>query len=284
MYRPDGFNPELEKFRDLVPVSWFDPTAELHSGPDGRFRVLGLPGKGYVLVRAGTRYTTADFADWQGEMKSPGPRLDVPSSPVELALNYNAVCVVTGDANHPREYAIKLDPGVALRGTIVDPDGKPVAGAFVSRRATWRPWEHDPIPTAELTLEVVPHRPRTVLVLQPDRHLGTLFRPEAGQAQPFEVRLRPTATATGRLRDPDGRALADAPVLVYFMHPGRDAWSESPFHSKARTDADGRFRLDNLVEGLRYQVRWQKRGAGEGTGYRGFTVTAGEKKDLGDIK
>jgi hypothetical protein len=282
-YRPSGFNSDEDKVPGYVPRGLYEHSS-VESGPDGKFKVLGVPGKGYVLVRAYATYLTADFADWQGDLENPAPKTYVPSSPVELAMNYSAVCMVTADREKAaKEYAIKLDPGVTPRGTLIDQEGRPVVGVLTS--SVWNA-SRIPLPTAEFTFKTFnPKRPYAALFLHSEKKLGLLFRPEVGKTGPFTVQLQPTASATGRILDADDRPIANAPLRLLMSLDG-NAWEDSWFHRDKviKTDANGQFMIEHLVEGESYEIRWPLPAEKRQEGHRDFTVKTGEKKDLGNIK
>jgi RNA polymerase sigma factor (sigma-70 family) len=283
LYRPYGFNSEEGKMPGYAPRGWGEPV-QARCGPDGKFKVLGVPGKGYVLVSASARYLTADFTDWQGDVDDPAPKTFVPTSPAEIALNFHAVCMVTANREKAaKSYAIKLDPGVTVRGTLLDADGQPLTGA--SMFSMWGAVQI-PLPTAEFTLEPFnPQRPHAVLFLHPERKCGALFKPAAGETGPFKVQLQPTAAVAGRIVDADDRPVANAPLQL-MMNIDDIPWSESAFHKdkEIRTDADGRFTITHLVEGESYQLRWPLPGVKPDEGYCDVRVKAGENKNLGTIK
>jgi hypothetical protein len=123
------------------------------------------------------------------------------------------------------------------------------------------------------------------LFLHPDKKCGVLFKPEAGKAGPFAVRQQPTATVTGRILDADDRPIANAP-LGLMTSIDDIPWSESWFHKdkEIKTDADGKFTIENLVEDVSYEIQWPQSSLTREEGRFTFTVKAGEKKDLGNLK
>ena len=121
------------------------------------------------------------------------------------------------------------------------------------------------------------------MFVHPEKQLGRLFEPEAGKAGSFEVKLLPFAAVSGRILDADDLPVANAPLKLMVSTQGF-VWSDSDFHKKVQTDAEGKFMIENLVEGVAYQMRWPLPGVKRAEGFRHFTVKAGEKKDLGKIK
>ncbi len=108
--------------------------------------MLAVPGKGYVFIRAFGRYLTADQMDWQGDVHKPDPGMFTSSSPVDLALNWNAIGMVTVLADKPtKQYAFHVDPGETLKARITDTEGKPLVGALVSDRNLGQPNSPEPL-------------------------------------------------------------------------------------------------------------------------------------------
>jgi RNA polymerase sigma factor (sigma-70 family) len=285
-YRHSDGNVARAKIPGYLPRGLWGGYSPARSGPDGKFKVLGSPGTGYLLVRADVRrYVAADFTDWQGDgpndVTSLNPQQFIPSSPVELALNYHAVCHVTIDDKTPRQYTITVEPGLTLRGLIIAPNGQPQTGAFLVNPRSGR-WE-DPerLSTAEFALpQFNPKWPRPSLIVHPTKKLGLLFKPRRGDEGPFRLQLRRTATVSGRLLDGDGQPVANAPLELAMSIDGASC-GKSPFHQELRTDRHGKFTAGNLVEGVTYQMSWP---TGTEFGNRVFTVKAGETKDLGDVR
>jgi RNA polymerase sigma factor (sigma-70 family) len=281
-YRHDDGNVAKDKIPGYIPRGLAGGYSPARSGPDGKFKVLGSPGKGYLLVRADTRrYVAADFTDWQGDVARPAPRQFIPSSPVETALNYNAVCHVTIGDKTPDQYAITVEPGVTARGLVLAPGGQPLTGASLVNPRSGRLEDPESLPTAEFTLpRFNPKWPRPSLIVHPTKKLGLLFQPRRGDEGPFRLQLQRTATVSGRIVDADGQPVANA-RLELAMTIGGASGGDSPFHRELRTDGQGKFTAGNLVEGVNYHLSWP---TGTGVAYRDLTVKAGETKGLGDVR
>ena len=264
-----------------------EPTT--YTADDGTFKVVAFPCRGAVVVTGfGGGYITADQRPLQGDAESldPGMRNPnlVPTSPAVNLASHHAVAIVNVDPKNPKEYTINLDPGVTVKTKLVDAEGKPVSGAGVGGQASWSLW--DPDKKAEIELEQFnPDRPRSIVFLHPGRGIGKLVEPKKGDAGPWEVKLEPVGTATGRLVTIDGKPVANAVLTVHYLMPGHDAWTPSVAHDKARTDAEGKFRLSNLVGGLKYSVEYSsQRDGARKQHYFFIQLKAGETKDLGDQK
>lgn len=261
---------------------------------DGSFRVVAFACRGAVVVQgfAAGSYVGADQRPVQGDADSldPGMRRPkaIPTSPVVMLSSYHAAAVVNVDPKKPKAYTITLDPGVAVKVRVLDPDGKPLAGAGVGGLSTWSLWAPDQKAELELS-QYNPDRPRPLVFLHPGKGLGKLVEPKTGDAGPWEVRLDPTGSVTGRLVTEDGGPVANAVLQVSYRLPGQPptetVWTQAVAHGQVRTDAKGVFRLPNLVGGLPYSIDHQ---AGAGTSLRlhnlRVQVKPGEAKDLGDVR
>src|SRR5262249_34935538 len=90
---------------------------------DGSFTVLAIPGPGYVCVRAN------DTGRYIRNAPPEGLKLGniVPEQ-------YHAIVPirVAADGSPPAACDMSLEAGKALDGKLLDPDGKPVSGAFAA--------------------------------------------------------------------------------------------------------------------------------------------------------
>ena len=98
-----------------------------------------------------------------------------------------------------------LVPATKLEGTVLGPEGQPLAGAEVYEAdgyAVWTP----PLRDATFTVtKVQPSRPRKVLFRHGTRKLAGFLIVPSGNAGRPSVRLAPWATLTGRVVDAEGR-------------------------------------------------------------------------------
>jgi RNA polymerase sigma factor (sigma-70 family) len=277
---------------DSVPGSraWsLEPTT--YTAEDGTFRVVAFACRGAVLANAfGGNAISAEQRPLQGDVGSleKAQQVNVSTlrtSPAASLFSYHAALIVNVDPKKPVEYTMTVDPGATVTMKLVDLDGKPVTGAFAGGLSTWAMWS-DEQKSAELTVtEFNPDRPRPMVVLHPGRGLGKLVRPKAGDLGPWEVKLEPTGTAAGRLVTEDGTPIPDAPLQVFYTLPGHDAWTPAVAHDKLTTDAEGKFRLANLVPGLPYTVRHSREtGVSQIRHFLNLELKAGEEKALGDVK
>jgi hypothetical protein len=264
---------------------------------DGTFRFVAAPRQAIIAFRA-------DWDKYPIARDAATIRLPSHLSP----SNYQAFAEISpkpGDG--PVKVAFDLDARQVVKGKLVGPDGRPVAGALAAGlRHDWFVGPDWPLRTDEFTaLGLDPARPRLLGFVHPGKKLAGSVVVRGDEEGPVTVRLAPWATVSGRLLDADGRPVKNAtlwftevPVLERGQARATDAglhvvdrsaYKPSP---DPRTDEQGRFRVEGLIPGLRYnlalvdekgatrleQVKW------EGLAFRDLVLKPGETKDLGDVK
>jgi beta-lactamase regulating signal transducer with metallopeptidase domain/protocatechuate 3,4-dioxygenase beta subunit len=282
-YRPLQSNPHVARAPGDV-----EESAE--SGDDGRFRVPAMPGTGVLLVRADqardNRYLSArlDPTDPTPGLLDAHDRhlLDTAPRPA-LPEEYNAYRVV----EVPEKAAsfscdLTLDPGRAVAGKVVDPDGKSLAAADVFGLGDSETGGYqERLDGADFTAYALdPARPRRLYFYHEARRLGGSLVVRGDEPGPVTARLQPLASVRGRLLDGQGKPVAGASFqLIYAEADGRPrvqfpgGWrvltpEEERRQERARgylgktlitgpekTDADGRFRIPRIVPGLTFELR-----------------------------
>jgi hypothetical protein len=169
---------------------------------------------------------------------------------------------------------VYLDPGRTLQGTAVGPDGKPLTGARVLGLRPMGYWEHEPLKAAEFTIWALgSDETRRLEMVHEEKKLAGWLEVRGDEKGPVRVRLEAWGVVTGRLLKPDGE-----PMTNVTIHAGaRDG----------RTDKDGKFRIDGLPPGLKFELTAIKRPyllEISGKDVKGVTTRPGETKDLGDIQ
>src|SRR6185312_12822585 len=92
---------------------------------------------------------------------------------------------------------VTLDPGWTFTGTVLGPDGRPLAGALGMGIGLLK--------TPEFTMRGVnPHRPEGLLFRHPEKGLVGAGRPPKDNGGSITVRLELGATLAGRLLDAEG--------------------------------------------------------------------------------
>jgi hypothetical protein len=255
---------------------------------DGTFRLVGLPGTGMIAFRArGDGYPIGAGAD---RLSVKAERDHYPTRPyLCMATGYHAFVEVNParDAGSV-DCKVVLDPGRTATGTVLGPDGKPLAGARVSgvKSYSYTYWEYDPLPSGEFTaVGLHPGRPRQLLFLHEGKNLAGSLVVRGDEKGPLSVKLQPAGTITGRLVDEAGRPRVGA--TLRFLRGGRSAEDGTgvgshPQH-EFRTGNDGAFRIEGLFPGLKYHL-YVERGDRVEDVAEGLTARSGETKNLGDVR
>jgi hypothetical protein len=242
---------------------------------DGSFRLPVLPGPGVLAVRcrSGHPYmpallTRKEIDDF---FKGKGVHAGTDENFIAVQQGANGLSVI-GQTHYqslgllnPEDKAKTLEqnlivvPGRTLRGTVVDPEGKPAKGVTLN---------NETLADGTFTLaNLNPRRTQELYFVQTAKGLGFCMEVPLDGDKPITVKLRPCGGVTGRLIDPDGQPLANIPVWVG--------------HVQTKTGKDGRFRAEGLVVGKKYEafnpdrVRFPPY-------YDSFVIEPGKVKDLGD--
>ncbi len=172
--------------------------------------------------------------------------------------------------------------GRTVHGTIVGPDGKPLAGARICglRSYIYTVWEQAPLRTAEFTAHALtPDRPRNLLVIHEGKHLAGSLVVRGDEKGPVTIKLQPWGTLSARLVSASGKPYTKGELRFGFGGRADDVTVGShPLHSIPR-DQTGRFRVEGLIPGLKYYLVL----LGGGDVGTEVTIAAGETKDLGDV-
>jgi RNA polymerase sigma factor (sigma-70 family) len=286
-------NPHLKDYTDASRRGFFTIGAG-KTEADGSFAVPVIPGPGLLLVTADDvkRFAAAEDKDWQTT-----PRFWRPYS--------HAVAPIHPSEKDPKSTTcdIALEPARLLRGSVVGPDDRPLAGAYVA--GCWpiiQPdlFTHEKLDTDAFTVGgLKPGWPRMLAFYHREKKLGKVHVLQGNETKSMTVRLEPLGAIAGRILDAKGRPWAGLNVLVIATvkdksYPPELHWVPSSWFKLTRfemkTDRDGKFRFDGLVPGLKYELF-----AAEGQiviqpevalPYRAddLTVESGKTKELGDLK
>jgi RNA polymerase sigma factor (sigma-70 family) len=276
------------------------------AGPDGSFTVLAIPGPGVLCVRAedADHYTAAEIPGWDGT--------PLKTIPAVHPSQFHAVVSINPSEKEPKPATcdIALRPGRTRAGTVVGPDGQPLAGARVAGLTPvlhheffpplpYQPAKRPGLKTADFTaLGLGPHEARKLVFFHPEKKLGKVQPVRGDEDGPLTVRLEPLGGLTGRVVHPQGRPWVGLIVRAEIdrnLVTNRDLPSEllhywgPVMEVKTTTDREGKFRLDGLLPGLKYNVVISD---GELTPARpvavayveGVSVESGKTRDLGDLK
>jgi len=185
------------------------------------------------------------------------------------------------------------DPGQSVKLSIVDQDGKSLAGTTVNgadgilgrTRAT------DQTSSEIMVKSLTPDEPRRVMVRHTGRKLVGAVVLKGDEASPLTLKLQPWAEIKGRIIDDDGQP---CPKLALGQPDSRrekrpfeeiDILPGTDIGGGIALDKDGRFHVVGLVPGLYYAAGAIDRGVVHiGELFDDTKMEPGEMKDLGDLK
>ena len=270
-------NPSSEEFRD----SFFDNYRE--SEADGSFQMVVPPGHALLAARVYNDQYRVGVGAEKIQKQKQGDFEFLPTAPICNFMAYHRLLEINPAKNAQTvECHLEVDPGRTLNGTIVGPDGKPLAGALICglRSYAGTYWENEPLRTAEFTVyAIVPDRPRNLLVIHEGKRLAGSLVVRGDEKGPVKIELRPWGSLAGRLATAAGDTYTKG-ELRFGIAQRRDDMTVGthPLHSIPR-DKKGRFRVEGLIPGLKYHLMLIPGGS---VGQE-VTIKQGETKDLGDI-
>ena len=235
---------------------------------DGTFEQVVVPGPGYIGFRA----TLGHFARSRLKGREQGRFLrDAHLAPPMEMLH--AVVPINPSAEDAKSLTchIVLERGRTLSGTVADAQGRPLSGAmvcglnavmsFASTREEDALLETPNFTATGLDLKY----PRTLIFYHAGKKLAKTLVLHGDEKGPVTVRLEPLGALTGRVVAGDGKPASGVAASLLFEEkqegalPWEAYYRGEPFRrallSKgATTDKDGRFRIEGLVAGLKYDL------------------------------
>jgi RNA polymerase sigma factor (sigma-70 family) len=248
----------------------------VRANKDGFYRIVGLPGPGLAAVWGPGDYLRANEREDQFGTKE----ASLQTSPYHMSFTSNFAALgridpAKGAATAKRD--ITLDPGWTFTGTVLGPDGQPLAGAQTFGLKV-PPWGQG-MKTAEFTVSGFnPHRPRDLLFLLPGKGLVGNAQPPKENGGSVTVRMEPGATVTGRLVDEGGKPRAGVDLEITFR-PKKERYFGSYHPERTKTDHEGRFRIGTLLPGCEFRLS-----SGKGVLSLGAAPAFGETRELGDVQ
>jgi hypothetical protein len=282
--------------RKEVPT-WSLDSYRYNNAVDGTFRIVGLPGRGLIVVKAyppTNRYRMAVGADQIRGLREDGHFFTFPH--LLYSQGFNTLVEVNPAADAAAAIVeVLLHPGLRLTGTILDPDGKPLAGALASGLDSHGSWRYEPLETEDFTVQGLEKgETRLLQFFHEKKKLSGSVVIKEGQKDKLTVKLAPSGTLTGRLVDAAGKPVSDGEIIALISPPSgtpgvaKVDLTKGSFHeNRIRVNKNGEFRIEGLIPGLKYQmgllkgVYLHKLGVEAG---EEITIKAGETKKLGDVE
>lgn len=279
-------------FRQDYPGALTAYTTQAEIDEDGRFKVATLPGRGLLAVRADdTQFRGAVGCEsikgfdkkYRGFMTTL-PRTCIPSG-------YNAIVEISPDPkSKPAPLTIALDPGLSVDIKIVDPDGKPVVGTKVKGLSEIYTTSPYPIDRSEFTVHALGgSKARRLVVTHEGRKLIGSVALKGDEKSPLTIQMQPWGTIVGRIVDDEGKPQAN--VSLTSTHGSEQKSPEDSdilpggdWNGGLVLGNDGRFRVEGLVPGLKYDISANAAMRVFGEVFKGLVVGSGEVKDTGDVK
>ncbi len=256
------------------------------SREDGVFRIPALPGHGLIAVQSHGHYVTGVGAD---KIKGPCER-----SPLNSFIttpyfctpgNYHALIEIDPrPGEEPIACDVTLDPGRTLQGTVLGLDGKPLSGVRIDGLVPLH-WE-DESSVPDFTVECLePNKPRVLQFVHKAKKLSGYLVVNGREKGIIQVQLKPWGTLTGRILSLSGEPLSSVHVdcSAEVKHGGEFLASDS---HDVRPDKDGRFRIDRLIAGLKYELHVTRSNVVQeifGGNPKELMLKPGETKDVGDL-
>jgi len=286
----------------------------------GRFAVVGLPGRGVLIVTAGAgddllypRLREASLEDRKPGIVLPDDQslLDALPRPVSLIGShaYQVIDIPEGGDEFQADFNLSVKPGRTVSVRLVDPSGESLRGVTVfglrepsldngSSRGDGTVAVHD--------LDAA--WPRRVFFLQSERELAGFLDLTGDESGGGTARLSPCGSILGRVIDSAGKPIAGAQFgLVYddvqgiphiafpdgrWMPTDRETNRDqrtnpyfSPRNSVTLTETsgeDGRFRISGMVPGVKFHLQIIIDQAGSRLGPKS-PYNRGEKLLLGTV-
>jgi protocatechuate 3,4-dioxygenase beta subunit len=285
-YYPLAPNPNVMRKRGQVGAgvaSALGPHSEASVSADGSFRCLVLPGPGCLALQAkkAQRYHYQTACVDPATIKAYGGNKDtllipfqgnsVVGTPQE---QFQAIELLNPAKDTRRiETTIRVERAPEIKGTLRDPDGKPLGGVNV--RGLETSYSRTTLATEQFAIHGVnPERPRRLAFVHEGRRLIASLEVKGTETKPLTVQLEPWVTLRGRLVDAEGQPLRNATL-----------YASPALLEEVRTDSEGRFRVERLLPDVRYDLSYGKdKPRRDGTVVKGFVGKAGEVRDLGEVR
>jgi protocatechuate 3,4-dioxygenase beta subunit len=265
--------------------------------PDGTFRFVAAPRKAILAFRA----------DWSKyPIAKDAPTIQLPAS--LSSSNFAAFVEINPKlGEEPAKVDFVLDAGGVVKIRVVGPDGQPLTGALAAGL------RHDWYPDADLSgltktneftaIGLDTKQPRLICFTHWDKKLAGSIVVRGDEQEPVTVKMQPWGSVSGRLLDADGQPIKKATLWFTEVPRGKTGAPRAldvGLHVVERfagkpspdpvTDEDGRFKVEGLIPGLKYNLGWMDQTdrfdleKWKGLAFSNLVLKSGETKALGDVK
>jgi RNA polymerase sigma-70 factor (ECF subfamily) len=226
--------------------AWSQPTAAVETGPDGSYRLGGLPAA-EVTIRSVNR-----GADPFAGLPNRRPRPD------RVALVFAAAEEKTGVD------LVVIDNDLTITGRVSDAEGHPVPGATLNAVPDG---DGDAVPRArtfsqvdgQFSIEGLGEGPHSIVVAHPE-HPNLRRDHVAAGSRGVELRLEREGSLAGVVVGPDGRPIPTYMITARRVLPPsaseteiRAGWSGPALEAAVLSQADGTFKLGPVTAGT-YEI------------------------------
>jgi RNA polymerase sigma factor (sigma-70 family) len=270
------------------------------TGADGRFRIVTIPGRSFVIVQApmhsGGAFSPCPYRTAQqdpdhkdlfrfDQRENQWFALTASSSEEGLGIHH-AANVVDVPKKGQVNVEVRLDRGKTRELQVQDAEGKPLAGAWVSGLSDGWPMALKLTGATGTVCGLGAESPRSLVLLHPEKQLGAVVTVKPDKKGPVVVKLEALGALTGTLRDADGEPVVGAAVLISpAARVGQSLYQDRvALWKPATTGSDGKFTLPGIVAKMPFYVRVRKGNNTYGGPIGKRTVKPGEKLDLGEWK
>lgn len=229
---------------------------------DCSFRIIAVAGQGIVTARASSGTYLHEVG--LDKLRQKAERGILRTAPYYvIPSNYHTLVEIDPKPGAGSvEVDIHLDAGVSLKGTILDPEGKPLSGAMLARvkAPPFEDWEPMPLAGAEFTaINLDPAKPRMLLFMHKEKKLAGSVLVRGDEKNAIQVKLEPWGILIGRVLDAEGKPWANGKLRFHRYLPRANPGSADGEQAtlpdvEYKTNADGTFRLEGLAPNAEYSL------------------------------
>jgi RNA polymerase sigma factor (sigma-70 family) len=208
-------NPNLKDFTDINKPQAL-ATNSWQTKADGAFTVVAIPGPGLLLAKADAsgRYLTAALPEPKPQVRN-------------ILEGYHTIVRINPSEKQPQSatHDLYLEPAQTVNGTVIGPDGKPLAGAHYAGLTGTLELNFFQLPameTASFTVGgISPKRTRTIVFVHAEKKLAKIQQIGGDTAKPLTIRLEPLAAIRGRILDAAGQPCAGLKLTIQYSNQRR---------------------------------------------------------------